>query len=363
MNRNKVKIQQIDALRGIAAVLVVLFHMIPFFNYIHPNSGAILNGGSYLGVSVFFIISGFVMGVATINDGSVKNFLLSRVFRVYAPTIIAAFLYCIIINKKINPLDLFLLIPDGGPAPYYGYGVYFITWTLTYEIAFYLIYAISMLISWKRRSEVALLIIVFNCVVLQLILVKGFSVGPGAMPQIAVFNSPKANSLLSILINPINLLFCMGIVWFKFKDEIEDRIRKIKIGALVSTLMVAMAAVGVGYVTVSGHGILQMGLFSFLLFSAVMVLHFISDRKDPGLIYRFVIYLGKISFSLYLCHYLAIELRVYYLPAGISVVWHPFIVLFFVALISFIFYNLVDLPSSKLGRFIQLRFSGTLVAR
>ena len=363
MKKNNTKIHQIDALRGIAAALVVLFHMTPFFNYLDPDAGKLLGGGAYLGVSVFFIISGFVMGVATMNDQSVKNFLLSRVFRVYLPTIVAAVLYCLIVHKSAEPLDLLSLIPNGGPAPYYGFGVYFITWTLTYEIVFYLIYAASMLISWEHRSETAIAVILFNCVVLQLIATKGFTFDPGAVPEISIFNSPKANSLLSMLSNPINLLFCLGIAWFRFRGTIEASVRRIPTWRLFAYMAAALAVVAMGYMTVSGHGIFQVGAFSFLLFSATMFLHFRSGNSAPGPVYGFAVYLGKISFSLYLCHYLAIELRPYYFPAGIDLVYHPFIVLFSVALISIVFYQLVDLPSSKLGRLLQLRSSAALAAR
>ena len=83
-NTKKVKdtIQGIDGLKGIAIIGVTLFHMF-------PNS---ITGG-FLGVSLFFLLSGYLLAFTTANQYkkgiySIKNYAIRRVRRILLPLII-----------------------------------------------------------------------------------------------------------------------------------------------------------------------------------------------------------------------------------------------------------------------------------
>ena len=79
-------IRPIQGLRGLAVLLVMLFHM-------HP-----INSFGFIGVDIFFIISGFVISKSLINSKdvngqiSLKDFYIKRFFRLY-PTLIIFFLF------------------------------------------------------------------------------------------------------------------------------------------------------------------------------------------------------------------------------------------------------------------------------
>lgn len=75
MEFNNRYIYHVDMLRGIAAFLMVLFHMKPFIEYNLPGKADYFDGSSYLGVAVFFILSGFVIGMSTTNSTSVFSWL------------------------------------------------------------------------------------------------------------------------------------------------------------------------------------------------------------------------------------------------------------------------------------------------
>ena len=63
----------IQLLRALAVILVVLFHLeVPFF------------GKGFLGVDIFFVISGFLMAVLY-KDGQPVEFLKRRVRRLFPP--------------------------------------------------------------------------------------------------------------------------------------------------------------------------------------------------------------------------------------------------------------------------------------
>jgi peptidoglycan/LPS O-acetylase OafA/YrhL len=84
---SKNRIYQIDLFRFFAALIVVLFH---YFFRGHNDNSSSLNfneiGGffkyGYLGVNIFYIISGFVIALS-IKDRSLVKFFISRVSRLY----------------------------------------------------------------------------------------------------------------------------------------------------------------------------------------------------------------------------------------------------------------------------------------
>jgi peptidoglycan/LPS O-acetylase OafA/YrhL len=75
--------EALDGMRGIAVLLVVLFH-VSWPNHITPNR-FVENG--YLMVDLFFILSGFVISVShsrePVSASQVGNFLCRRLFRIY----------------------------------------------------------------------------------------------------------------------------------------------------------------------------------------------------------------------------------------------------------------------------------------
>lgn len=350
-------IYEIDALRGVAAFLVVIFHMKPFFEYVIPGNSHLLNGGSYLGVSVFFIISGFVMGASTANDSSIRSFFLKRIFRVYLPTIIAIGIFCLIHKKQVDLIDVLQVIPNGGFAPYYGYGTYFITWTISYEIIFYLIYCLAMKASWTKRSEIAIFLILSNCLLLQLLLTGNLTLNPGGVAQVTTFQIGFINIVASILINPMNLLFVFGLLSFRFFPDFKKLINKIDPATTASVLMLTSVLIVCGYLLIQGHGVLQMGPISMMLFTTCIVLHIIKQRQEISIVMRCFVYLGKISFALYLCHYLAIDLRSHYLPTFIDLRLHPVLVLLAIFAFTLLFYYIIDSPVHKLGNRLAKNYS------
>ena len=88
----------IDGLRAVAVLLVVIFHAFPE-----------LKGGGFIGVDVFFVISGFLITGIIVNDlergrFSFKGFYARRIKRIY-PALLVVLLVCFISGW-------YLLLPD-----------------------------------------------------------------------------------------------------------------------------------------------------------------------------------------------------------------------------------------------------------
>lgn len=79
------RLTQLDALRGLAALAVVLFHYTHHFFVLYPSEQrpvfALPNG--HFGVNLFFIISGFVIFMTLENTRRAADFIVSRFSRLY----------------------------------------------------------------------------------------------------------------------------------------------------------------------------------------------------------------------------------------------------------------------------------------
>nr|WP_029924374.1 acyltransferase [Ochrobactrum sp. UNC390CL2Tsu3S39] len=147
--------QGLQALRGIAALLVFVHHL--------PWPTNILTGGSSIiqqmelggaGVAVFFALSGYLM-VHKVSLSSPTNFLIDRSRRIYPSLWLALILaaFSVWLMKGVFVLEAapFFLMPTGKQAftdvPY---------WTLIYEVGFYLLVFGSLLVSRKPVTIIVL---------------------------------------------------------------------------------------------------------------------------------------------------------------------------------------------------------------
>jgi peptidoglycan/LPS O-acetylase OafA/YrhL len=150
----------LDALRGLAALAVVFDHGSTLVvTSTHSFLYQWFNFGQY-GVFVFFLVSGYIIPASLERKGSVRGFWVSRGFRLYplyALAIIAAVAayalgYGTLRGAQHHPFqsaaaDL-LMLPNvlGGP------NVPNVTWTLSYEMVFYLLLAALFTVRAHRAS-------------------------------------------------------------------------------------------------------------------------------------------------------------------------------------------------------------------
>ena len=138
------RIRALDGLRGIAALSVVLFHYTYFFGNAYGRSGSAFvrfEQGQY-GVDVFFIISGFVILMTLSRTETWKDFVVSRVSRIYPAYWAAVLLTFSVVSLASLPgreatlpealVNLTMLQDWLGAARVDG-----VYWTLSVELSFY----------------------------------------------------------------------------------------------------------------------------------------------------------------------------------------------------------------------------------
>jgi len=268
------RLLELDALRGIAAFSVVLFHYFYHYNEIYGHGNISVNWAHLgkLGVGLFFIISGFVIFWTLNRTEKPLDFIVSRFSRLYpvywAAVILtfATVFYFGLPGREVSLRDAVfnaLMFQEYFHIPHVD-GVY---WTLTVELTFYFWMFGLYLIGKLNKIE---------WIFIPLVLVSiAHSAGFVTVPD----------TIYKIFILKYLPLFMAGICFYKIIHH--DR-SKITIGVLFLSLFSTIAIYSFTYFTV-------FSVFYLVFFLAVSgYLKFLAIRP--------FIFMGGISYSLYLLH-------------------------------------------------------------
>lgn len=167
----------IQYLRGTAAMMVVYFHIADKWKSIGNFPISLLASVGEAGVDIFFVISGLIMWITTSTTSTNSiEFMKKRIIRVvpiYWLLTLGVTLVAIIKPEILSTtrfdlahvLSSFLFIP--WPHPNFSkYAPVIIPgWTLNYEMAFYLLFSICLLLPlWKRLFSVTVTLILIALV-------------------------------------------------------------------------------------------------------------------------------------------------------------------------------------------------------
>lgn len=155
----------LDYLRGLAALSVVVFHLF----YKGPTEGWMkvqplpivsdIAGYGYLGVNLFFLISGFVIALS-VEGTTFRRFATARLTRLLPASTICATLTTLLLvfvegpSKVLisNWLATLTLVPAWFGQP----GVDAVYWSLRIEVQFYLAVALLLLLQKKDKAPVVI---------------------------------------------------------------------------------------------------------------------------------------------------------------------------------------------------------------
>jgi exopolysaccharide production protein ExoZ len=285
------KLNGIQWLRALAAIIVVAFHASGRWNY---NFGI----GQY-GVDIFFVISGFIMWGVASSPISPIDFLRDRIARIvpiyWLATAVLTLGGALGLFPKLSASIvqilcslLFIPYPDGRGIiwPTLSQG-----WTLNYEMFFYVVFSAILMLPKYFRS--AALLVSFSILA---------AIG-------VVWNSNIA--AITFYTRPIILEFALGVLIGQyFTRNTLDR----KLGILfVAAGLLCFVLGGLGMI--HGPQVLVFGIPATLLISGFIALEQSGTRFD----FRPLVFLGDASYSIYLFHTFAISVAVRFLPRGLGV--------------------------------------------
>jgi len=291
-----------QALRGIAALAVLAFHYRYTINMQFPGAGDRLFGWGAIGVDLFFALSGFVitLSVARMSAGpkAARHFIQRRLLRLlpaYYFLLLLSFAlgggmsllhYQDKLDNLISALTFTTVSADNGPFYIDDSGLYGIRWTLNYEIWFYLLMACSLLLRHRWIILAALLIT-------SLIL---FPLSQGQAISLETQGYAFRHGMLNLITNPIIWEFAagvaVGLAW-PVLLRLPTLVRRLLLTGIL--FWIIWHIIDRSHVA---HGLTYSGGIVSLLLMAIAINDDLLAKLTP----RVLIWLGNISYSLYLIH-------------------------------------------------------------
>jgi peptidoglycan/LPS O-acetylase OafA/YrhL len=272
----------------VAALLVVHAHATG------PAGFRLRWDGGANGVDLFFVISGFIIAYVGAQDSD--RFLLRRLVRIvpiYWTSTLALYLLVLVVphffrttssDPQLLTLSLLFLpssnvhTSDGIPHPTLSGG-----WTLNYEMYFYVVFAVALLVSRRWASTITcglLLAVVF------MVSVTGLDSSP-----VAYFYG-----------NPIVVEFMLGMIVFHLARAAEASpwwaqrrtwLRNVLVLAVIAGLVSLASALG------GARTWIVSGIPAFCVVLSAVLLERIYDLKITN---RVLVLIGDASYVLYLIH-------------------------------------------------------------
>jgi len=329
------RLDYIDSLRGISAMLVVLSHAFAAATHNSLN----INLGQ-LGVFVFFMISGFVIPFSLKRSESpYRRFLLSRFFRLYPAYWFSIALACGIwfitgehqpSLKNLAANATMLQMAIGAPNLI---GVY---WTLFIELIFYasciVLFSLGILDKPKRMIAVFFVLCAASF----------------AIALVRYFTHMKLPVAIPLALS----LMYFGCVWRSAiveKDLEASFFMRSMLGCLTITALASC------YLSYSWDTSLKEGWISSAIGYVISLIAFVIFTTRVKITLALPVFLGAISYSLYLVHHPIIELFQFMSKYMFSdIVWPMMLVAIAAAVVlSTVVYRLIEMPSVMAGKRMQ----------
>lgn len=321
----------VQALRGLAALSVVGGHAVSARpDMVGPGvaEGALTILAS--GVDIFFVISGFIIASTAVSRANPLEFVFRRAVRIYPVywlVLLAAFVsgYWIALSPEDRPaLDLGLIFawtyPNWYIAP---------AWSIAFEMHFYAAVAVILAIAPERLFK-----LLFAAL---------------AVVAIAVtFRLP-----LGIYAHPLTLEFGAGVAI----AYLVQRDGKLPSSPLIPAIAASLFAAGWYWIFVRGAVDAQLARVpTYGLGGACLVYAIVSAELNGARFPNVLQWLGDISYSLYVVHYLLMKWA-----ASFTELWRisPSGVILASILLSIglaaVLHALVEVPTLNWGRKFRLR--------
>lgn len=355
----------VDALRGIAALYVVVFHMalVPPFRPVLPPGLAdeILVGGT--GVTLFFVISAFTLSYSMRERAgephAILCFYVRRIFRI-APLFYAWLLLSICRDAllfhagapSLRLLGLNLFFAFNFFPPHHQ-GIVWASWTLGVEMMFYLIFPLIFLSMNSIPKACAF-------VGVAVLAAFGFHQFLLTTPL-----SGQVREQYFSMAFPYQIpVFALGLLTFLLFERFIWRKPKSKIVGVILLTLSALLWLSLT-LKQSPFGRLLM-LWRWYPYGLAYVLLACGLAIFPvkALVNRLTVFYGKVSYSLYLNHPTVVFLlspvyrRIYWLPLGAL---PAFLLCYAVTLvvltpISYMSYQLIERPGNRAGRWLIKKY-------
>lgn len=290
---NKSRANEIDLLRFLAALAVVIFHY-AFRGYAahsspmpYPILESAAKYGRY-GVDLFFLISGFVI-LMSASGGSLKHFIVSRVVRLYPAfwvcctlTFLALLIFAdgkptvVQYLSNMTMLSSFSFMQKIAAVSHID-GAY---WSLAVEMRFYMLVAIVLMLRQIHRTEIFL---------------------TGWLLTLILFEVARVDHLREILMVDYGAYFIAGAMMFRIWSEGWSLLRgSVILGSWALSLYEVW--ISLPKFEAATGAIMNRSIVLAVITACFLMMVLVASRKTSWIGRRNWLLLGSLTYPLYLLH-------------------------------------------------------------
>ena len=366
------KMDALTSLRFFAAACIVFHHLRGLFG---------IPADAYLGVnlactvSFFFVLSGFVLAYAhpTLDlRAGIPPFLIRRWFRIWPLHVFCLILWCVLMpnafresihahHGRLEFLANFFLVHAWVPFSSFFFSYNAVSWSVSAEWFFYLCFPFLLYLIIRRGSLIAL-----TAAFVPLLLMLTLSSTLGLKDYSGLNNQITVSSL--VYINPLSRLFefAVGMVLQKMTCRIDNR----RLEPYMWILQMIAVCWGICFILFSekindlhlSHLLQTWKIFSggvFIWAFVIWCFSFSNSWPSRLLSNRVLVYLGEISYAIYLIHSSITNIVPLMPGVGLHLSNGAQLTLYFVLLIAIasLLYFLVEMPGRYLGKLLVKKIS------
>lgn len=302
-------IKPLTSLRFVFALMIFLYHLGGLFygynqEFLSEMPAKYLSfKNGYLGVSFFFILSGFILAFnykdkLLTKTISYKKFILARIFRIY-PLHFITFLYVFVLtifggffNFKfwIEVITNLFLIQSFVPSKDIFLAFNGVSWSISNEMFFYLMFPVLILVVSKNKK-------VFKIVTITLFIIM-LIIG-GLFDEHWFY-----------YINPLFRIFdfIIGLLIYELYTMLKKHTYKIKISSFLEVISILIFFVFCYFSQHIDQKFKWSIFFWFPMSLIILVFAFQKGKISNFLSNKSLLILGEISFAFYMVHQLVIQL-------------------------------------------------------
>ncbi len=331
--------EQLDSLRGVAALIVVLVHARMIFTASPPSNQVETFLGGHEAVMLFFVLSGFVLSLPYLGNKQqpYRTFVKRRLARIYLPYLAAltlAVIGCALWHGKVvntvtstwsYPVDVRSLVNQVlflGDYDKARYNVVF--WSLIYELRVSLLFPVMMFV-YKRATTLAAVVMTVS------------------LGLIGILN-PNLTTVGYVGI------FFMGVLLADRRKAVQTFYRGLSLWQKATFSVAAFVAYSQGHLLLKTR-LWHLGDMPVALGAVGLIAIGLSSETAIKLLNHSVpTFLGKISYSLYLVHATVLWAMIALLHTKLSPAVTLLAFLPISVLISWGFYIAVERPAIGLSQ-------------
>ncbi|HTM66067.1 MAG TPA: acyltransferase [Flavipsychrobacter sp.] len=342
------QLNQLTFTRFLAAISIVVFHYgmaSPPFNF---SIFSTLFSHANIGVSYFFILSGFVMVIAYSAKRvkiNIKEYYVNRFARIYPVYFLALLITALLIIVKLGEFDIIEFALSSsliqGWFPQYATSLNGPGWSLSVEMFFYVLFPFlfNLGYSTKNLKSISICVLAFwliSQVVFNSLFYSPFYKGYPSFSHSFLHYFP-AMHLSEFMIGNLT-----GLFFLRYRKN-----KNFDLSIVFLMILIPLTIILTEHFKVKLN--FHNGLMAYIFVPLILLLSMNTGRITTLFSHKFCILLGEISYGVYILQYpifLVVRYFSKYIPHT-----HPSVVFYFYLLMLFgtslLSYYLIELPARK----------------